>query len=68
MFTFKNTKIYYLCSYLRKAFAHVVAVSVSVTFIVTLLYLKQVTRSVSIHEIQVNNIRSNKEEEKLNKM
>lgn len=39
----KNTKIYYLCSYSRKAFAHVV--SVSVNFTVTLLYLKQVTRS-----------------------
>lgn len=38
----KNTKIYYLCSYSRKAFAHV---SVSVNFTVTLLYLKQVTRS-----------------------
>lgn len=66
LFTFKNTKIYYLCSYSRKAFAHVVAVSV--TFIVTLLFFfVPQTSNILRHEIQVNNIRTKRKKKKKRK-
>lgn len=58
LLTFKNTKIYYLCSYSRKAFAHVVAV-ISICYLLRDFVVPHTSNKViSIHEIQVNNIRS----------
>lgn len=60
LLTFKNTKIYYLCSYSRKAFAHVVAV-ISICYLHRDFLVPHTSNKViSIHEIQVNNIGSNK--------
>lgn len=55
LLTFKKIykNIYYLCSYSRKAFAHVIAVSV--TFIVTVPPTSN--KIISVHKIQVNNVR-----------
>lgn len=61
LLTFKNTKIYYVCSYSRKAFAHVVAV-ISICYLHCDFVVPHTSNKViSIHEIQVNNIRSNKQ-------
>jgi len=62
LLTFKNTKIYYLCSNSRKAFAHVVAV-ISICYLHWDFVVPLTSNKViSVHEIQVNNIRSNKKQ------
>lgn len=63
LLTFKNTKIYYLCSNSRKAFARVVAV-ISICYLHCDFVVPHTSNKViSVHEIQVNNIRSKKKKE-----